>query len=640
MSELHGSCEQNQFQCDNGECIAGHAMCDGALDCADNSDEIVRYCAASPCTKYAFRCGYGACIPGGRKCDGKMDCADGSDESALLCNYSQPVSATTSRPQSPSRPVYQPAPNYNTIPSTSKPQAPVYVYEYEQPSDTQPLAPASQYEQPQYTQPTTRPVPQYTQPPRRPVPQYTQPTTRPRPQHTQLTTRPRPQHTQPTSRPRPQYTQPPVYEPQSPSGGDSMTCRVDNIPTDADAYYNGQMINYGTYVPNFSTVEYRCIENHAIDGNNTNRCVNGQWLHPKTSCQPKCDPKAIEGITILANCYRREDNREVNVNCRQPLDPGTYVTINCKNGYEQGREFHKRVTCGADGRWSPEPGGCTQTCGEQGSIGKPFIVGGYESNISEVPWHVGVYMKAKMSGEFEHICGGTIISAKLVVSAMHCFWDPIESRAHNVKQFQIAVGKTRRALTDREDYPVQMIGVERLLFDEGYAHEQTYYVNDFVVVLLDKYIEFKTYVVPACIKWDLSYDEIKVAAGLKGKVAGWGLTQSGGQTSPVLRAIEMPTIGREDCIANSPESFRNFITFDKFCAGYLNGVSVCEGDSGGGMVFPETVGRKTVYYLRGLVSVGVRLQNSCDNYRYATFTNVNKYTELMRQHFYVYQPKL
>lgn len=53
---------------------------------------------------------------------------------------------------------------------------------------------------------------------------------------------------------------------------------------------------------------------------------------------------------------------------------------------------------------------------------------------------------------------------------------------------------------------------------------------------------------------------------------------------------------------------------------------MCNGDSGGGMVFPKQDQPKK-WHLRGLVSIGVALQSQavCDTKHYAVFTDVAKY---------------
>lgn len=84
---------------------------------------------------------------------------------------------------------------------------------------------------------------------------------------------------------------------------------------------------------------------------------------------------------------------------------------------------------------------------------------------------------------------------------------------------------------------------------------------------------------------------------------GWGLEQSNGVPSNVLKKIELPVVNREQCKQRSSPEFASYITSDKFCAGYLNGASVCQGDSGGGLVFTSS-GQKKVYTIRGIVSTG------------------------------------
>jgi hypothetical protein len=41
-------CSDNQFTCNNGQCISDDKQCDGNVDCSDKSDE---FCEAQGCDK-------------------------------------------------------------------------------------------------------------------------------------------------------------------------------------------------------------------------------------------------------------------------------------------------------------------------------------------------------------------------------------------------------------------------------------------------------------------------------------------------------------------------------------------------------------------------------------------------------------
>lgn len=60
------------------------------------------------------------------------------------------------------------------------------------------------------------------------------------------------------------------------------------------------------------------------------------------------------------------------------------------------------------------------------------------------------------------------------------------------------------------------------------------------------------------------------------------------------------------------------------------GTSVCNGDSGGGMVFQQS----NVWYLRGLVSITVAKQGLrvCDTKHYVVFTDVANYIDWINQY--------
>lgn len=118
--QLRGTCGEMSFQCDNGVCIGMDTLCDGNAECADFSDETVKYCAATHCPSYAFRCGNGACISGKKKCDLRIDCTDASDENYLLCGRPkdqqiQMVSNVRPIPQTPQQ--QQPSSQSTSSPS-------------------------------------------------------------------------------------------------------------------------------------------------------------------------------------------------------------------------------------------------------------------------------------------------------------------------------------------------------------------------------------------------------------------------------------------------------------------------------------------------------------------------------------------
>ncbi|XP_077478907.1 uncharacterized protein lrp13b [Stigmatopora argus] len=75
-------CRPNQWQCDDGNCIADQWRCDGEGDCLDGSDEIE--CTMPPnsqCPLGQLPCvGSGGCVDISERCDGRRQCLSGSDE--------------------------------------------------------------------------------------------------------------------------------------------------------------------------------------------------------------------------------------------------------------------------------------------------------------------------------------------------------------------------------------------------------------------------------------------------------------------------------------------------------------------------------------------------------------------------------
>lgn len=98
--------------------------------------------------------------------------------------------------------------------------------------------------------------------------------------------------------------------------------------------------------------------------------------------------------------------------------------------------------------------------------------------------------------------------------------------------------------------------------------------------------------------------------------------------SEKLRATFLPVIKDEICIGEQKRDFKKYITYTTFCAGFKNGTGVCNGDSGGGLVF-QNPADKNQWFLQGIVSISPRRQGTsfCDPQYYTVFTKVKKFLD-------------
>lgn len=603
-------CGQYQWQCDNGDCIDASDRCDGKPNCADGSDETVVNCISMACPTFAFRCMYGACVNGNAECNGIQDCVDNSDELSPKC-----PSRTLGSPQGVCQEYQYQCKNGNCIPSEhvcdgnstcsdgsdetiercASIKCPSYAFRCGYGGCVSGKSRCNRREDCLDGSDENYLLCNYTKP-----------------------------LVHATSRPVTGTPSTPI----NPGG-----CRITKLPKNGYVGYLSspdQHLDLNDAIDNYIQVQYSCIDNHIVVGDATNFCDNGNWLHVVPECKPHCSANEIVSVTFVANCFLNINGTEQEVRCQEPSKPGTIARINCQRGYENVREAQQVISCSSDGRWHPAPNSCTQICGEEGPEGQPYIVGGIVTNITKVPWHVALYKRiGGPSGTFEQWCGGTILNAKTVISAMHCFWDRTEDKPFDNSEFRVVAGKFKRDFTAEEDLKTQTLSIERINYLDGYSDLAGLFASDIVIITLKSYIEFKTYIAPICIEYDLTYDERTVPPGWIGRVAGWGLEEANGLPSPQLKLIELPAVSRQECREKSNREFVPYITSDKFCAGFLTGVSVCQGDSGGGLAFSKVINQKNKYFIRGIVSTGANKAQSCDNDKYTTFTNTAFFTEFI-----------
>lgn len=245
-----------------------------------------------------------------------------------------------------------------------------------------------------------------------------------------------------------------------------------------------------------------------------------------------------------------------------------------------------------------------------------MIVDGKVANISDSPWNIGIYDHSRQD---QLICGGTIISPYLIISAAHCFYDESKQSIKSADNYQIVVAKFTRDY-DKKDNPYQKLyEIKNIYSHKDYIGALSNHANDIALLETSIKIQLSALVLPACINWQSRHAQNDLIIGTPGKVVGWGLTGSG-QASDILLAATLPYIPYKQCVRNTPSIYRNVINPDKFCAGTEIGPAVRQGDSGAGLLFRND---KDVYTVYGVVSWRIAALNTS----VAMFTDIYHHIE-------------
>jgi len=233
-------------------------------------------------------------------------------------------------------------------------------------------------------------------------------------------------------------------------------------------------------------------------------------------------------------------------------------------------------------------------------------VGGEEAGKHEFPWLVR--LQRKTGGGL--LCGGSIISPRSILTAAHCFRDPM----NNLINLQILAGAhdMNNATGERESRQVR--DLKEIICHTDYNNRNMQ--NDICILSLTSDLQMTQWVSFVEIA-----DDNTVIPG-SGVVAGWGtVVENGTVASIVLRKVSVPMVPNPTC-SNAYSVVPGIsITNGMMCAG-TGGKDSCQGDSGGPLMCSYDANGTPVLYACGIVSFGV----GCGDARFpGVYTKISHY---------------
>ncbi|XP_075384191.1 serine protease 30-like [Tenrec ecaudatus] len=202
-------------------------------------------------------------------------------------------------------------------------------------------------------------------------------------------------------------------------------------------------------------------------------------------------------------------------------------------------------------------------CGHSGDAGR--IVGGQNAQVGQWPWQVSLRLMSE-----GHICGGSLVHPRWVLTAAHCLFRSLESQHYSVK-----VGGLTLSLLEPNSVSRS---VKRLVVHPLYTPGQQGSSGDIALLQLDATVK-PSQATPVC----LPAPHVSFPTGTLCWVTGWGSTQERAPAA-TLQQVAVPLLDSEEC-ERLYQQRKQFIQDDMLCAGFAEGKKdSCQGDSGGPLV--------------------------------------------------------
>ncbi|XP_039764523.1 chymotrypsin-C-like [Pararge aegeria] len=263
-------------------------------------------------------------------------------------------------------------------------------------------------------------------------------------------------------------------------------------------------------------------------------------------------------------------------------------------------------------------------CGRRKVEHVELIVNGAQTKPGDWPWHTAIY-KWQYS-TIKYICGGSLISSHFVLTAAHCA--SVRGVPVLAEILSVVLGKYNLI---GGDIGSEEREVHRIIIHEKFQFR--YLHNDIALLKLKTEVVFTDYIQPACL-WYSKASEKLLTNEILGTVVGWGFDNTD-TLSRTMKQTQMPMVEHSVCMSSNPNFYTSILNNQKFCAGYRNHTSACNGDSGSAFqVFVPDSAQQNVdtrrpgtWLVRGIVSLTVSREDApiCDPDQYVVYTDVAEY---------------
>lgn len=128
----------------------------------------------------------------------------------------------------------------------------------------------------------------------------------------------------------------------------------------------------------------------------------------------------------------------------------------------------------------PTPQDPNAVCGQRYAVTNisPFIVNGEETKRGDWPWMVAIYLNKPTGLSFN--CGGSLVSARAVVSAAHC----INTATKNYQASEVLLWLGRYSLTDWSEVGAVSSNVQYIYIHPDYKRQRESYDADISILLM------------------------------------------------------------------------------------------------------------------------------------------------------------